>query len=411
MLRSSSICISFLYNYLTSESVPSENEGGDALIKKGHKLKCLADTFASYGGVLAKLSQILCFEHEKNNVFSDCKPYCQEETIEFIKNEYVSNPEFFKDISNLDFNVFKAGSVGQVHKAIYKSETPVVIKVQYLGLFEQFQTDIFILDKLTSYLFYFADYSNAMCSVKTKLYEELDYSIEFKNQQTMYDLWSSSENIQIARLIPELCTGNLLTMTYIDGYGLTHFIDNSTQEERNNIGLYIVEFIFTNFYKHGIFYPDIHYGNFIIKNNNVLYVMDFGCLNDIEDDLLENMINVHKAMIDKDRGTFFELVSKIGIMKEDISQESKEYMYEYFTLQYEPWTSEEFEFTEDWLKKSVYKKTELMKEWILPSNCIYFNKICYGAYHIFTKLRMKGKFLDFFKNLIKYKTDENSPSE
>jgi predicted unusual protein kinase regulating ubiquinone biosynthesis (AarF/ABC1/UbiB family) len=196
-------------------------------------------------------------------------------------------------------------------------------------------------------------------------------------------------------------------MERIDGVGLTTFIENSTQEERNKIGRYIVEFIFVNFYKYGLFYPDIHYGNFLVKDNSILYVTDFGCLNELEADHLENMIELHKAVFNKDEERFYELVLKIGIMKEDISQESKEYMYEYFILQYSPWTQEEFEFTEEWLVKSAYKKTVLMKEWVLPSNCIYFNKICYGAYHIFTKLKMKGSFVKFFTDLIKESQNED----
>ena len=402
MLRSGSICISFLYNYLTSEHQTEENESGKGLIKKADKIKCLSDTFQSYGGVLAKLSQILCFDDGKGDVFSDCKPYCQKETTEYLKNDYEINKDFFKNIDYLDFKVFKSGSIGQVHKAIYNNEIDIIIKVQYLGLSEQFQNDIFLLDKIASYLFYFSDISNAMVDIKTKLYEELDYRIEFENQKQMYELWKTHDHIKIAELIPELCTDKILAMHFIEAESLFSFFENSTQEERNNIGKYMVEFIFVNFYRYGIFYSDIHYGNFLVKDKKILYVTDFGCLNIIEPKFLDNMLKLHKTMIDKNEKEFYTIVKDIGILKEDISAESKDYMYEYFLLQYEPWTSPEFEFTEEWLKKSVYKKTELMKEWILPNNCVYLNKIPYGSYHIFTKLKLKGNFLELFKTLIKY---------
>ena len=79
-------------------------------------------------------------------------------------------------------------------------------------------------------------------------------------------------------------------------------------------------------------------------------------------------------MLSDDEENFYIVVKELGIIKDNISEESKKYMYEYFKLQYTPLTSEEFEFTEEWLSLSVYKKTELMKEWVLPSNMIYFNK-------------------------------------
>lgn len=402
MLRSGSICISFLYNYLLSEIQTNNNktENGTTLINKVTKLECLASTFQSYGGVLAKLSQILSLDDGKSSVFSDCKPYCQEETIAYLKDEYTKNSEFFKNITHLDFNVFKSGSVGQVHKGVYNDNTNIIIKVQYLGLREQFKSDLFILDKVTSYLFHFSDLSNAMTDIKTKVYEELDYKREFENQNNMYNIWKEHKNIKIAELIPELCNEKLLTMEYIDAEGLSSFIDTSTQEEKNLIGKYMVEFIFVNFYKYGIFYSDIHYGNFLIKYKQVLYVTDFGCINNIDDILLNNLKNLHKAVSNDDKDAFYKIVTDIGILVPNISIESKEYMYDYFKLQYTPWTQDNFEFTDEWFVESKFKKTELMTEWKLPSNCVYLNKIPFGGYHIFTKLKLKYDFTCLFKELL-----------
>jgi len=345
---------------------------------------------------------MLSFENEKSDVFSDCKPYAQKETIEYIKNEYENNSEFFKNIKYLDFNVFKSGSVGQVHKGIYKNDEHIILKVQYLGLYDQFKNDIFILDKVASYLFYFADVTSAMIEIKTKLYEELDYRIEFKNQEKIYNIWENESEIKIPKLISELCTENIIAMEFIDGESIKSFIVNSTQEEKNHIGFSLIKFIFINLYKYGIFYSDIHYGNFIIKDKSILYVTDFGCINYIEDDLLNKLLTLHGIMISDDEENFYLLVKELGIMKDDISEESKKYMYEYFKLQYAPLLSEEFDFTGEWLTKCVYKETELMKEWILPNNMIFFNKICYGMYHLLTKMKVQCKFSNFFKDLIKY---------
>ena len=45
------------------------------------------------------------------------------------------------------------------------------------------------------------------------------------------------------------------------------------------------------------------------------------------------------------------------------------------------------------------KNTELMNEWLLPQDMVYFNKIPYGSYHIFTKLKLKGKFRQIFDQI------------
>ena len=41
-------------------------------------------------------------------------------------------------------------------------------------------------------------------------------------------------------------------------------------------------------FKNQLFYSDIHYGNFLIQNKEILCIMDFGCINYIDDELLKN---------------------------------------------------------------------------------------------------------------------------
>lgn len=384
-----------------------KNDGGNShLINKNNKLKCLTDTFSSYGGVLAKLSQILCYDNPNNNSFSDCKPFSKEKTIQYLKNEVENNTEFFKNVEEINFEVFKSGSIGQIHKAVYKEKNGdlnnIILKIQYVGLEEQIKTDLFILDTIINFLYNnMVDMTNAIVDIKTKLFEELNYKLEAENQKMLYDLWIKiDENIKIAKIIPELCTDKIISMYYMEGESLTNFIKNSNQEEKNYIGSLIVKFIFTNLYKYNIFYSDIHYGNFLVQDKNKLCIMDFGCLHHIEDKLLKNIHDLHKSILKNNEDMFYETVENMGIIDDKISSESKIYIYEYFKLQYTPWTSKNFEFTEEWLEKSIYKNLELMKEWQLPSNLVYLNKIPFGLYHLLTKLNLKYDFTEFFDTLL-----------
>jgi len=411
MIRSGNICLSLLYNYLTSSNNDNENgtnnDGGNSrLINKNNKLKCLTDTFSSYGGVLAKLSQILCYDNPNNNSFSDCKPFSKEKTIKYLKNEVENNGVFFENVSEINFDVFKSGSIGQIHKAVYKEKNGelnnIILKIQYVGLEDQIKSDLFILDTVISFLYNnMVDMTKAIVDIKTKLFEELNYELEASNQKILYDLWfKENSNIKIAKIIPELCTNKILSMYFMEGESLTDFIKNSTQDEKNCIGSLIVKFIFTNFYKYNIFYSDIHYGNFLVQDKDKLCIMDFGCLHNIDDDLLKNIHNLHYSILKNNEDMFYDTVEKMGIADKNISLESKTYMYEYFKLQYTPFIEKDFEFTEEWLEKSIFKNLELMKEWQLPTNLVYLNKIPFGLYHLLTKLNLKYDFTEFFETLL-----------
>ena len=128
-------------------------------------------------------------------------------------------------------------------------------------------------------------------------------------------------------------------------------------------------------------------------------MLDFGCLHKLDKTLVDNILNLHRSIRSNDTDMFYNIVENMGIIKKDISSKSKKYIYDYFCIQYTPWTSKEFEFTEQWLDMATDKDTDLMKEWTLPQDMVYFNKIPYGMYHILTKLKLKGNFLEFFDNL------------
>ena len=165
LVKSGDICIKFLYNYLTTSQTDT-----NSLTCKAHKMKLLADIFASYGGILAKISQILCIEDGKGSVYSDCKPYSQVKTLEKFREDYINNKDtFFKDVINLDFNILKSGSIGQVHRANYNNEE-IVIKIQYVGLEEQFETDLKILKAVSDFLFAFIDNKDMLDEITNKLY-------------------------------------------------------------------------------------------------------------------------------------------------------------------------------------------------------------------------------------------------
>jgi predicted unusual protein kinase regulating ubiquinone biosynthesis (AarF/ABC1/UbiB family) len=396
--------MSLLFNYLKSQHKNRSNTSIDEdLGEKASTLHSVKETFENYGGVFSKLAQMLCFgdNDSDNKVFSECKPVNMEKTICYLKDEFENNKEFFKNIKTIDFNVFKSGSVGQVHKGKLLDDSDIIIKVQYIGLEKQIKSDLVILEQIINFLYSFTDLTNALKDIKTKLAEELDYNIEYKNQQMMKDLWRDDEFIKIADLLPEICSSNIIGMHFVKGESLHDFIMDSTQEQKNDIAVKLIKFVFVNIYKNKIFYSDIHYGNFLISEKSVLNVMDFGCLNEVPDSILENFKLINIALRNDDRKMFYEAIYSLGVIDDKVSEESKEYVYEYFKIQYSPWTKKGiFNFSNDFLSKSVNKNTNLMKEWKIPPSMVYLNKIPYGLFHLLNKLNATGDFSVIFDDLI-----------
>lgn len=389
MLRAGSLCMTLLYKYMTTNS-----ESKDNLNEKSKKLKLLAETFSQYGGLLSKVSQILMLNDINNNVFSDCKPFSRDKTHNYIVKQYENNRDFFRLIKEFNFEIYKSGSVGQVYRSKLLDDREIILKIQYVGLDEQTRQDLKLLDMMISYLYSdLSEIDNAISDIKQKINEELDYQIEKRNQQYAYQAFFNEPQIHIPQIIEELCTDKILTMEYMDGYiVLNEFINNSTQEQRNEVGKLIIKFVFKSLFNHRILYPDCHYGNFLVKNDaTAISILDFGCLVYMEPELVNSLRDIHYLLKSNDKNGFLCYIEKMGIINSKTSEDSREYAYDYFKLQYEPLLidDDEFQFYPEWLDLVGDKNTELMKEWNCPPNMIYLHKIPYGLYHLLTKLELR----------------------
>lgn len=401
MIRTGTICASFLYTYLTSEKFSIINNSDD-FDKKKLQIQCLSEVFANSGGVLSKISQVLNIEsgNADNKVFSECKPYNEDKTINFFLNEMERNDIFKTNILEYDKNIFKSGSIGQVHKGKLKNGQDIIFKVQYYGLYEQFKTDIKILDKITNFLYTNITIKEALKGIETKLYEELDYKNEYKNHKKIYELWKDDDNIIIANIIDELCTDKIITVEYVNGESLSNFIQNASTEEKNNISRLLIEFLFRTLLKHSIFYSDIHYGNFLIVEKNKLCITDFGCLNYIEYELLDNLKSLYLSLYNEDKEMFYVIIEDLCILKTEIEylDEEIDYFYNKFKLILEPFLYKgEYDFTA-WNEEKI-SMNKYAENWGIPSNLVHFTKISYGLLEILSKMNVKINFSEIF---IKY---------
>lgn len=393
MFKIGSIGVSYIYNLLT------EKKEDNSLVNNMKRIQVLRNTLEQYGGIFSKVSQMLAYGDVNSSVFSECKPYSRDQTKEYLK-EYIktSKPRYI-----IDLDIYKSGSVGQVHIGRFTEESDykgkIAVKIQYVGLYEKTDEDINVLKMLANFLYVFADIKEAIKDIKEKVYEELDYFTEAKNHQLMYDNWKDSD-IFIPKVYKTLCTKKVLVTEFVEGVDLSTFIKNSTQKDKNKIARDLTKFMFGNIYNYGIFYSDSHYGNILIHKGNTLSVIDFGCVNYVDKKMLISLKKLHISLKKEDKEMTINVLKELGILNDEVSSESLDYAYKYFRIQYTPWiVEEEFEFTQDWFEEADKKDVKLLSEWILPKNMVYFNKIQWGFYHILTALNAKGLFFKILNEI------------
>jgi predicted unusual protein kinase regulating ubiquinone biosynthesis (AarF/ABC1/UbiB family) len=161
------------------------------------------------------------------------------------------------------------------------------------------------------------------------------------------------------------------------------------------------EFIFTTLFKHKLFYSDIHYGNFLVKDKNILYVMDFGCISEFNDELLHNLKLLYKSLYDGDDDLFYAIAEDLNILTDKItSDEDIKFLLDRFKIMLQPLLHKGiFDFSDVEWNKEFGKYSNKTEDWGLLSELVLFAKIPFGLFPIFVNMKVNN--INFSEILLK----------
>ena len=207
------------------------------------------------------------------------------------------------------FNIFDkqasaAASLGQVHFAEDINGKKLACKLQYPDMGSAVQADLKQLKLIFSL---YEKYDSAISTeaiheeLSDRLKEELNYTHEIKNLKLYRHMLSDLNQITLPNPIDELSTNRLLTMTRIDGSKIMDFIaKNSDIKIRNQVALNMFKAWYIPFYKYGVIHGDPHLGNYTIRPDGGVNLMDFGCIRIFRPDFVTGVIELYKALRDGD---------------------------------------------------------------------------------------------------------------
>ena len=85
--------------------------------------------------------------------------------------------------------------------------------------------------------------------------------------------------VHVPETVPELSTGRLLTMTWLEGTPLLAFIKaHGDQAMRNEIAYNMFRAWYVPFYYYGVIHGDPHLGNYTVRPDGTVNLLDFGCI-------------------------------------------------------------------------------------------------------------------------------------
>ncbi|MFO1015564.1 MAG: AarF/UbiB family protein [Caulobacteraceae bacterium] len=184
----------------------------------------------------------------------------------------------FKDF---DLEPAAAASLGQVHRATALDGRALAVKLQYPDMQSAVESDFGQLRALMGLgrsLFPAIDTSEIIEEVGARIREELDYGREARAMSLYRTFFAGRDDIAVPEALPELSTGRLLSMTWLEGRGLLAFKD-APAETRNRIARLLFQAWWTPFNNIGVIHGDPHLGNYTLAGEaDRLNMLDFGCI-------------------------------------------------------------------------------------------------------------------------------------
>ena len=207
--------------------------------------------------------------------------------------------EKFKEFGQ---NAAAAASLGQVHKAVLHDGTEVACKLQYPDMQTAIQAD---LNQLKIIFSLYERYDNAISTkyiheeLSARLYEELDYRLEARHCRLYEFMLSKEDHVHVPHVIDELSTDRLLTSFWLEGRKILDFKDSDT-DTRNTIAMNMFRAWYVPFYYYGVIHGDPHLGNYTVRQDLGINLLDYGCIRVFHASFVQGVIDLYNALMTDD---------------------------------------------------------------------------------------------------------------
>ena len=207
--------------------------------------------------------------------------------------------------AEIDPDPVAAASLGQVHRATLRSGREVAVKVQRPGVRDEVRADLETLARIATVADKGSDlgrtygFARLLREFERSLRLELDYRREARNLVRFAALTSSYDLLVVPEPVPDLTTGRVLTMDFVEGRKVTDvgplgLLDLDAEA--------IVDQLFSAYLKcileDGFLHADPHPGNMLVTDDGRLAILDLGMVTTIPPRLQEKVVRLLVAIGD-----------------------------------------------------------------------------------------------------------------
>jgi predicted unusual protein kinase regulating ubiquinone biosynthesis (AarF/ABC1/UbiB family) len=211
-------------------------------------------------------------------------------------------PDWQNKFANFEHHPAAAASLGQVHRARAHDGSELACKLQYPDMQSAVEADlrqlklIFAIHRRMDPAI---DTTEIAKEIAARIREELDYRREAKHVALYAAMLGGSDLIRVPRSWPELSTGRLLTLDWLDGDRLLAHKDDPL-EIRNRIATAMFTAWWLPFSRHGVIHGDPHLGNYSVFERDGepggINLLDYGCIRIFPPSFVGGVVDLYNGL-------------------------------------------------------------------------------------------------------------------
>src|SRR6185312_6104032 len=318
-----------------------------------------------------------------------------------------------KKFSSFEHHPAAAASLGQVHRAVALSGEPLACKLQYPDMQSAVEADLTQLQLLLSLRKRFdsaIDTSEIGVEIAARLREELDYAREARHVALYQSMLRDEPSVRVPRVWPELSTGRLLTLDWLEG---TRMLDHKDDplETRNRLARTMFAAWWFPFSRFGVIHGDPHLGNYTIFAEHGapagINLLDYGCIRIFPPSFVGGVVDLYKGLLDGDEARVVHAYETWGFKR--LNRDLIGTLNIWARFIYGPLLDDRVRTIADGVKPSDYGRREAFRVHqalkvggpvTVPREFVFMDRAAIGLGAVFLHLRAELNFYRLFNEAI-----------
>jgi predicted unusual protein kinase regulating ubiquinone biosynthesis (AarF/ABC1/UbiB family) len=341
----------------------------------------------------------------------------------FVKRRMAAElgPDWQKKFSKFEHHPAAAASLGQVHRARAHAgaddgagaDAALACKLQYPDMQSAVEADlrqlqlIFAIHRRMDPVI---DTTEIAKEIGARIREELDYLREAKHVMLYRRMLGGIEQIRVPRVWPELSSGRLLTLDWLEGRRLLEH-KNADLATRNRLGTAMFTAWWWPFSRFGVIHGDPHLGNYTVFDvggrPTGINLLDYGCIRIFPAKFVGGVVDLFHGLLRGDDDLIVHAYETWGFKRLD--RELIDVLNIWARFIYGPLLDDRVRSLADGVKPSEYGRREAFRVHqalkqrgpvTVPREFVFMDRAAIGLGAVFLHLRAELNFHELFNAAI-----------